>query len=107
MNETVKIFFGLIGGLALFLYGMNSMSDALQKNRRRTHEKNTQLFDEESDYGRACRCSCYCCAAKQLCDHGYGDWLRQRWSDEPAAGDFLKAVIRGEDKNLKPVQVSR
>ena len=31
MNETVKILFGLIGGLALFLYGMNSMSDALQK----------------------------------------------------------------------------
>lgn len=31
MNETVKIFFGLIGGLVLFLYGMNSMSDALQK----------------------------------------------------------------------------
>lgn len=31
MNENVKIFFGLIGGLALFLYGMNSMSDALQK----------------------------------------------------------------------------
>ena len=31
MNETVEIIFGLIGGLALFLYGMNSMSDALQK----------------------------------------------------------------------------
>lgn len=31
MSETIKIFFGLIGGLALFLYGMNSMSDALQK----------------------------------------------------------------------------
>lgn len=31
MNETVKIYFGLIGGLALFLYGMNTMSDALQK----------------------------------------------------------------------------
>ena len=31
MNESVKILFGLIGGLALFLYGMNSMSDALQK----------------------------------------------------------------------------
>ena len=31
MNETVKIFFGLIGGLALFLYGMNSISDDLQK----------------------------------------------------------------------------
>lgn len=31
MNETVKICFGLIGGLVLFLYGMNTMSDALQK----------------------------------------------------------------------------
>ena len=31
MNETVKICLGLIGGLALFLYGMNTMSDALQK----------------------------------------------------------------------------
>lgn len=31
MNETVKIIFGLIGGLAIFLYGMNLMSDSLQK----------------------------------------------------------------------------
>lgn len=31
MNENVKVIFGLIGGLALFLFGMNSMSDALQK----------------------------------------------------------------------------
>lgn len=31
MNETVKILFGLIGGLAVFLYGMNLMSDSLQK----------------------------------------------------------------------------
>ena len=31
MNENVIVVFGLIGGLALFLFGMNSMSDALQK----------------------------------------------------------------------------
>ena len=31
MNENVKVVFGLIGGLALFLFGMNSMSDTLQK----------------------------------------------------------------------------
>ena len=31
MNENVKVVFGLIGGMALFLFGMNSMSDALQK----------------------------------------------------------------------------
>lgn len=31
MNEVCKVVFGMAGGLALFLYGMNSMSDALQK----------------------------------------------------------------------------
>lgn len=31
MDERVKIVFGLLVGLAMFLYGMNSMSDALQK----------------------------------------------------------------------------
>lgn len=31
MDERVKMVFGLLGGLAMFLYGMNSMSDALQK----------------------------------------------------------------------------
>ena len=31
MNETVQIIFGLLGGLAIFLYGMNLMSDSLQK----------------------------------------------------------------------------
>ena len=31
MSENVTVIFGLLGGLALFLYGMNNMSDALQK----------------------------------------------------------------------------
>lgn len=31
MNETLQTVFGLLGGLALFLYGMNMMSDGLQK----------------------------------------------------------------------------
>lgn len=31
MKENIQIIFGLVGGLALFLYGMNNMSDALQK----------------------------------------------------------------------------
>ncbi len=31
MNEYLKVIFGLIGGLAVFLYGMNMMSDSLQK----------------------------------------------------------------------------
>lgn len=31
MNENMKVLFGLIGGLAVFLYGMTLMSDSLQK----------------------------------------------------------------------------
>ena len=31
MSEIMETVFGLLGGLALFLFGMNSMSDALQK----------------------------------------------------------------------------
>ena len=31
MNETIKILFGLFGGLSIFIFGMNMMSDCLQK----------------------------------------------------------------------------
>lgn len=31
MNEMMKIIFGLVGGLAIFIYGMNMMSECLQK----------------------------------------------------------------------------
>ena len=31
MNDILTTVFGLCGGLAMFLFGMNSMSDALQK----------------------------------------------------------------------------
>ena len=31
MDADLKILFGLMGGLAMFLYGMNAMSDSLQK----------------------------------------------------------------------------
>lgn len=31
MNDTIKILFGLFGGLAIFIFGMNLMSECLQK----------------------------------------------------------------------------
>ena len=31
MNSTMEIIFGLLGGLAVFIFGMNMMSDCLQK----------------------------------------------------------------------------
>ena len=29
MNKTVEIIFGLVGGLAIFIFGMNMMSECL------------------------------------------------------------------------------
>ncbi len=46
MNENVKVVFGLIGGLALFLYGMNSMSDALQKAAGERIKKSLDFLQE-------------------------------------------------------------
>ena len=31
MKENMQIVFGLLGGLAVFIYGMNLMSESLQK----------------------------------------------------------------------------
>ena len=31
MNQTLEILFGLFGGLAIFIFGMNMMSECLQK----------------------------------------------------------------------------
>lgn len=31
MKDTMQILFGLLGGLAVFIYGMNLMSESLQK----------------------------------------------------------------------------
>ena len=44
MDERIKIVFGLLGGLAMFLYGMNSMSDALQKA---AGEKMKRIFQKK------------------------------------------------------------
>ena len=35
MNEAIEIVFGLLGGLAVFIFGMNMMSECLQKARVR------------------------------------------------------------------------
>ena len=38
MNEKLQIVFGLLGGLAIFLYGMNMMSELSAEGSRRENE---------------------------------------------------------------------
>ena len=35
MKENIQIVFGLLGGLAVFIYGMNMMSECLQKGQEK------------------------------------------------------------------------
>ena len=34
MNDTIKILFGLFGGLAIFIFGMNMMSESVRRSAR-------------------------------------------------------------------------
>ncbi len=36
VNEVLKIIFGLFGGLAIFIFGMNMMSECLQSSSATT-----------------------------------------------------------------------
>ena len=36
MNDTIKILFGLFGGLAIIIFGMNMMSECLQSSSATT-----------------------------------------------------------------------
>lgn len=88
MNEVCKVVFGLAGGLALFLYGMNSMSDALQKAAGEKMKKILEFLTKNPIMGVAGRSTGYSSAAEQFCNYSYGDWFCQRRTDESATGNF-------------------
>lgn len=93
MNENVKIVFGLLGGLALFLYGMNGMSDALQKTAGDKMKKNLKLPDEESDHGCISRRTCYSCFAEQLRNNCYGNRICKCGTYESACRQSLLSLV--------------
>ena len=88
MNENVKIFFGLIGGLALFLYGMNSMSDALQKAAGEGMKKILSFLTRNAVIGSSGRSIGNCSFTEQLRHHCHGDRICQCWPDESSSGHF-------------------
>ena len=93
MNENVKVVFGLIGGLALFLYGMNSMSDALQKAAGERMKKilgfHTILIVFFCFFIQStCRSTCNSCIAEQFSDDSYGYRFCQCGTYESSAGNF-------------------
>ena len=64
-QEIVKTIFGLLGGLAVFLFGMNMMSEGLQKVAGEKMRYIFGAFDEKCGAGRAGRRYHHCGFAKQ------------------------------------------
>ena len=51
MPQSIKIIFGLLGGLAIFIYGMNLMSETLQKVAGEKMKKILALLTKNPFFG--------------------------------------------------------
>ncbi len=82
MNDTLQILFGLLGGLAVFIFGMNMMSECLQKAAGEKMKSILELLTKNPVMGVLAGALT---TAVLQCDDSYGDRVRKRGTDEPAA----------------------
>ena len=88
MNSTLEVIFGLLGGLAVFIFGMNMMSDCLQKAAGEKNETDFGIAYQESNPWRSGRSTDNRRSAEQQCDNRYGDRFCKCRTDESAAGNL-------------------
>ena len=88
MNEKLQIAFGLLGGLAIFIYGMNMMSECLQKAAGEKMKSILALLTKNPLLGVLAGAVDNCSTAEQQCNNGHGNRICQCRTDEPAAGNF-------------------
>ena len=84
MKENIQIVFGLLGGLAVFIYGMNMMSECLQKAAGEKMKKILSLLTRNPVMGALAGML----VAKFKCNDGYGDWFCKCRTDDTATGNF-------------------
>ena len=85
MNEKLQIVFGLLGGLAIFLYGMNMMSECLQKAAGEKMKTILALLTKNPILGVLA--GALTTAVLQSND-SYGNWFCQCRTYESATGNF-------------------
>lgn len=78
MGEGVRAAFGLAGGLALFLFGMENMSRALQQAAGERMRGFLRRHHPHTAHRGAGGAAGHSGAAKQLGHHGDGHRVRQR-----------------------------
>ena len=88
MNEKLQIAFGLLGGLAIFIYGMNMMSECLQKAAGEKMKSILALLTKNPLLRSTCRSCYHCSTAEQQCNNGDGNRICECRTDESAAGNF-------------------
>lgn len=88
MNEKIQIIFGLLGGLAVFIYGMNMMSECLQKAAGDKMKSILALLTKNPILGVLAGALTNRGTPEQQCDDSYGDRFRKCGTDEPATGNF-------------------
>lgn len=86
MKENLEVVFGLLGGLALFLYGMNSMSDALQKAAGEKMKRILEVLTKNPVMGALAGALVTAVLQSSSGNNRYGYWICQCRTDEPAAG---------------------
>lgn len=94
MKDTLQIIFGLFGGQAIFIYGMNMMSESLQKA---AGEKSIGTSDKKPITGCTCGSPDNCCTAEQQRNYCYGDRICQCGTYESSSGNIH--YIRSEYRN--------
>ena len=85
MNSTMEVIFGLLGGLAVFIFGMNMMSDCLQKAAGERMKSILALLTKNPILGVIA--GALTTAVLQSSYDCYGDWFCQCWSYDFAAGN--------------------
>lgn len=88
MNSTLEVIFGLLGGLAVFIFGMNMMSDCLQKAAGEKMKRILALLTKNPILGVLAGATDNRRSAEQQCDNRYGDRFCKCRTDESAAGNL-------------------
>ena len=90
MNDAFQITFGLLGGLAIFIFGMNMMSESLQKAAGEKMKKILGILTVNPVMGvlAGTIATAGGGAAEQQCHDGHGHRVRQCRADDLEAGHF-------------------
>lgn len=88
MNDAFQITFGLLGGLAIFIFGMNMMSESLQKAAGEKMKKILGILTVNPVMGVLAGTIATAVMQSSSAHDGHGNRVRQCRADDFEAGHF-------------------